>query len=86
MAEDDVRRFGEIVEVAQGAIKLALLEPGADEGPAVGIDGCQRVDSLVSLADLQVEGQIAHQNSRGDSLPEPHIRYRLHEHRFDYPR
>ena len=65
VAEDDVRRFGEVVEFVQGTVELAWLEPRADQGSAVGIDRRQRVDSLASLADLQVDGQAAaRQNSR----------------------
>ena len=86
VAEDDLRRFGEVVEFAQGIAELSTPELGANEGAAVRVDGGQGVDSLGSLADLQIDGEIAHQDSRGSSLPAPHIRFRLYEHRVDYPR
>ena len=86
VAEDDVRRCGEIVEFVQGIAQLAAPEPGANEGAAVGVGRGQGVDSLGSLADLQVEGQVAHHDSAGNSLPEQCIRYRLDEHRSIIPR
>ena len=52
VAEDDVRRFGEVVEFVQGIAQLGTAELGANEGTTVGVDGGQGVDSLGSLADL----------------------------------